>query len=256
MTNRITIEFEDKSELAAALVRLLATVANGSSMPSPGTIAQAEAAQAVSDAFGTAIKPDGNGGLVFGDAIDGKPAGGPVVHPPDTRAAINAAAAAGKEELAKRRAAKAAAETGETSKPAPGEETAKRKRGRPTLAAAAARVEPPPGTDLSGDAEQGDTVLDPDSDLTGDPLTVADTPAPPADQAVRERTPAEKRDLLVDVLKVVFVKGSPREDDVMALVEHFGCKIPLVPDDRVDELWDLTEKLCRKYGVPFVDETP
>lgn len=239
--NRITLEFED-GELTDALTRLLCAALNASSLPAPSATAQAEATQAVSEGLGWPLRPTGKGGLEIGGS-DMAVGGGPVLHPPDTRAAINAAAAAGKEELARLRAAKATA---------PAEEPAKRKRGRPSIAAAAARVESPPGTDLSGDAEEGDTVLDPDSDLTAT-AGVVEAQAPPANQAVRERTPAEKRDVLVEVLKLVYPKA---EVEVLKEVEHFGCKIPLVPDDRVDELWDRTEKLCRKFGVPFVDETP
>jgi hypothetical protein len=178
--------------------------------------------------------------------VGGGVGGGPKVHPAETRERINAAAAAGKEALAKQRAeqAEAKAKAAATETPAPASETAKRKRGRPAKGV-------DPGEDLSGDREEGDTMLSPDEE-PADPLAPDAQPAPPAETAVRDRTPREKKDAVVEVLRGVWGKN---RQGVLDLCKHFDVKvIPSVPDDRVEELWTMSEALCRKFGVPFVDE--
>lgn len=172
-------------------------------------------------------------GLFDPDAPAGN--GGPVTHPPEERERINAAAASARDAAAKKRAEGKAKKTAAAAQPA----------------AKGNGATPPPDQDLSGDPEEGDKSLDPDSE-PGDPL------APPEE----DRTPAEKRKLLTQALLGVHTKesakvGKDATKEVRTLCQKFGAKgVSAVPDDKVDEFWQAAQALCRKWGVPFVDEAP
>jgi hypothetical protein len=183
---------------------------------------------------------DGNTPAV-GDANSG-----PAVNTdPAQRNRMRDAAAEAREKLAAQQAADA---TSPGDKP---ETTQKRKRqARGTTASPANGAADPnaPVTteDQSGDPEIG--TVKPVDAAADEPL---DYDALDPNTAPRA-TPAEMRNALSVKLRAVNDLNPAGKTDVAAAVKKFAvAKIGMIGDDRIPELWTVTEALCAKHGIAF-----
>lgn len=139
------------------------------------------------------------------------------------------------------------------------ETTQKKKRGRPAKAAGAADAKVTT-EDQSGDPETGDRA--PDEANLAEPTdydaSATEAPAlkpvngtgeaPPAGAP----TPPVIRAALIERLRLVHDIDRKGVEDV---VSAFGVqKLSAIPDDRVGDLWVLTEELCVQHKIAFPPE--